>query len=35
MKDEYKGKSIGELEAILDAAKKGDFGSKPSPKPPM
>jgi len=34
MKADYKDKSIGELEAILDAAKK-DMNVKPSPKPPM
>ena len=35
MKEDYKGKSVAELEAILDAAKKGDFSTKPSPKPPI
>jgi len=33
MKENYGGKSLAELEAMLDAAK-ADLG-KPSPKPPM
>ena len=34
MKQDYQGKSINELEAILDAAKKGDFSTAGSAKPP-
>ena len=34
MKENYQGKSLNELEAILDAAK-ADLGKGPSSKPPM